>query len=92
MREKNEEFNLESLYEAFLSLETKDECEDFFADLFSPAEIRSISQRFQVARLLKSGETFTEIENKTGASSATITRINRCLIHGNGYKTVLKRI
>lgn len=82
----------EKLYEAFLSLKNNDECEAFFDDLFSPAEIRSIVQRFEVAKMLSSGETFTEIENETGASSATIARISRCLTNGNGYKTVLKRI
>lgn len=82
----------DSLVRAFLSLKTKEECVAFFEDLLSPAEIRSISQRFEVACLLDKGETFTEIEKLTGASSATIARISRCLTSGNGYKTVLRRI
>ena len=82
----------DSLIEAFLSLKTKAECDAFFEDLLSPAEIRSITQRFEVAQLLDKGETFTEIEKRTGASSATIARISRCLTHGSGYKTVLSRI
>ncbi len=81
-----------SLIKAFLSLKTDEECDAFFEDLLSPAEIRSITQRFEVAQLLDKGETFTEIEKKTGASSATIARISRCLTHGSGYKTVLSRI
>lgn len=84
--------NTESLVSAFLSLKTPEECEAFFEDLFSPAEIRSITQRMEVAKLLANGETFTEIEKLTGASSATIARISRCLTHGSGYKTVLSRI
>ena len=81
-----------SLISAFLSLKTEEECDAFFDDLLSPAEIRSITQRFEVAKLLDNGETFTEIEKRTGASSATIARISRCLTHGSGYKTVLSRI
>lgn len=92
MRENTEDFHLDSLLEAFLSLKNKEECSAFFDDLFSPAEIRSFCQRFEVATLLNSGEKFTDIEKKTGASSATISRISRCLTHGKGYATVLKRI
>ena len=92
MRDKTEEQKVLELAEAFLSLETTDECIAFFEDLFSPNETRSFCQRLEVAKLLKAGETFTEIEKKTGASSATTARISRCLSKGSGYKTVLGRI
>lgn len=92
MRDNGKDLNNDNLYDAFLSLKTKSECKAFFEDLFTPAEIRSISQRLEVAKMLSLGETFTEIENITGASSATIARISRCLTKGSGYKTVLSRI
>ena len=92
MRENQIDFNVDELYTAFLALESKEECSAFFKDLFSPGEIRSVAQRLEVAKMLDAGETFTEIEEKTGASSATIARINRCLQNGSGYRTVLEKI
>ena len=87
---KNE--NTDKFFEAVLSLENKDECAAFFDDICTIKEIQDIAQRFEVARLLNEGLNYNEISAKTGASSATITRVNKCLHYGNGgYKTVLER-
>lgn len=85
--------NLDSLFEAILSLETKEECACFFDDLCTIGEIKSMCQRFEVARLLDKDIIYTEIAEKTGASSATISRVNRCLNYGSGgYRAVLDKI
>lgn len=83
---------IEFLYNAVLSIDTFDECKDFFDDVCTIKEITSIAQRLTVARLLKAGLTFNEIVEKTGASTATISRVNRCLIYGNGYRSVLEKL
>ena len=83
---------IEFLYNAVLSIESLDECKDFFDDVCTIKEITSIAQRLTVARLLKEGMTFNEIVEKTGASTATISRVNRCLIYGKGYKSILKKL
>lgn len=80
------------LFEAILSLKDKEECYRFFDDLCTFSEILAMTQRFQVAEELYGGNTFSQISNKIGVSSTTITRVNRCLNYGaNGYKTVLDR-
>ena len=87
----NEQFT--ELYEAILSLETLDECLDFFDDLLSAAELRAIEQRYQVARLLNDGHIYSEILEITGASSATISRVNRSLLYGKGsYDIIFGRL
>lgn len=87
------EEELQRLYKAILSLETEEECKNFFDDICTISEINSISQRLEVARLLADEETFATIGEKTGASSATISRVNRCLQYGpGGYATVLNRL
>ena len=81
------------MYEAILSLETIDECIRFFDDLCSVTELRAIEQRFQVARLLSQGHVYNTILEQTGASSATISRVNRSLHYGkDGYASVFKRL
>jgi TrpR-related protein YerC/YecD len=88
---KNEEFN--QLFEAILSLESVEECYKFFDDICTISEIQSISQRLQVAKMLNTGLTYNKIETETGASTATISRVKRCLNYGNeGYKIALDRI
>ncbi|WP_090551547.1 YerC/YecD family TrpR-related protein [Natronincola ferrireducens] len=83
----------DALFEAILELETVEECYRFFEDVCTIKEIQSISQRLEVAKLLKEGRTYIEIEKTTGASTATISRVNRCLHYGaDGYKLVLKRL
>ena len=91
-REVKPERNTE-MYEAILTLKTVDECIKFFDDLCSVTEIRAIEQRFQVARMLSRGMIYSDILEKTGASSATISRVNRSLQYGaDGYEIVFSRL
>ncbi len=81
------------LFDAILSLKNRDECYSFFEDLCTVNELLSLSQRFEVAAMLKSHKTYLEIADKTGASTATISRVNRSLNYGNdGYDLVFGRI
>ena len=81
------------LYEAILSLKTPEECRAFFQDLCTVAELRTMAQRLEVAQLLNEGLIYNDILQRTGASSATISRVNRALQYGaDGYKTVLPRL
>ena len=73
------------LYEAILQLETLEECYDFFEDICTVNELRSMEQRFEVAKMLREDKVYTEIMQKTSASSATISRVNRMLNYGTGY-------
>jgi TrpR-related protein YerC/YecD len=85
--------NTDKLFEAILSLDSKEECYRFFEDVCTIGELTAMSLRFDVAHRLDSGETFSAIAEKTGASSATIARVNKCLLYGaDGYGLVLKRI
>ena len=82
----------DGLFRAILSLKTMDECYRFFEDVCTINEIQSLSQRFEVARLLREKQTYQEIAEKTGASTATISRVNRSLNYGNdGYDMVFRR-
>ncbi len=84
---------VDTLFDAILSLETKEECYTFFEDLATVNEILSLSQRFEVATMLRDKKTYQDIAQKTGASTATISRVNRSLIYGNdGYEMVLNRM
>ena len=84
---------VDRLFEAILCLENKEECYCFFEDLCTVNELLSLSQRFEVAAMLKSKKTYLEIAEKTGASTATISRVNRSLNYGNdGYDMVFKRL
>lgn len=81
------------LFEAILSLKDKDECYTFFEDVCTINELLSLSQRFEVAKMLRERKTYLEIAEKTGASTATISRVNRSLNYGNdGYDMVFERI
>jgi len=81
------------LYEAILTLKTKEDCYRFFDDLCTINEVISMAQRFQVVKLLQDGMTFAQISADTGVSSATITRVNKCLSYGSdGYRMVLDRL
>ena len=81
------------LFEAILSLKDTDECYNFFEDLCTINELTSLSQRLSVAKKLDEGKTFNVITSETGASSATIGRVNKCLSYGTGgYRKVLDRI
>ena len=84
---------VETLFEAIIQLKTVDECFDFFEDLATINEILSLSQRFEVARMLRQHKTYLEIAEKTGASTATISRVNRSLNYGcDGYDLAIQRI
>ena len=83
----------EEMYRAVLTLETVEECKKFFDDLCSVTELQAMEQRFQVAELLHQGMSYNEILERTGASSATISRVNRSLQYGaEGYATVFRRL
>ena len=85
--------NMSQFYKAILALENEEECKRFFDDVATIKEVIELSARLEVARMLDSGAVFSEISKKTGASSATISRVNKCLIYGDGgYKTVLDRL
>lgn len=84
---------VEKLFEAILCLENMDECFDFFEDICTINELLSLSQRFEVARMLREQRTYLEIAEKTGASTATISRVNRSLNYGSdGYELVFQRL
>lgn len=93
MNDKLREKHTDSLFEAVLLLKDVDECYKFFEDVCTIAEIKAMAQRLEVARMLDMGRTYVEICEKTGASTATISRVNRCLNYGaDGYRNVLDRL
>ena len=84
---------VDSLFVSVLCLQSREECYSFFEDLCTVNELLSLSQRFEVAAMLKDGKTYLEIAEKTGASTATISRVNRSLNYGNdGYELVFGRM
>lgn len=83
----------EALYRAILTLKTPAECRAFFQDLCTVTELKAMGQRLEVAQLLDRGMIYSEILERTGASSATISRVNRALQYGaDGYKLILPRL
>ena len=85
--------NVDFLFDAILSLETKEECYDFFEDLCTVQELQTLSQRIAVAKMLSEKKVYTDIVNETGASTATISRVNRSLQYGSdGYDKIFERI
>ncbi|EKY28540.1 YerC/YecD family TrpR-related protein [Clostridium celatum] len=85
--------DLDVLFEAVLKLQNIDECYKFFEDIATINELKAISQRIQVAKMLKDKKVYTEIAETTGASTATISRVNKCLNYGEGgYNIVLERM
>lgn len=84
---------IDAFYDAILALDTKEECDKFFEDICTISEIKSISQRLKVAVMLDNGKTYSEITEETGISTATISRVNKCLEYGaDGYRIVLDKI
>ncbi len=84
---------MDDLFEAILCLHTKEECYDFFEDLCTVLELKTISQRFQVAKMLSEKHVYSKIVEETGASTATISRVNRSLNYGSdGYRIVFERM
>ena len=93
MRDKLKNEATDTLFKAILQLKDLDECYAFFEDLCTINELQSMAQRFEVAAMLKSDQTYLAIASKTGASTATISRVNRSLTYGNdGYDLVLGRL
>ena len=92
MTKKPKKEHSDLLYESILTLQDLDECRKFFEDLCTVAELRAMEQRFEVALLLSDGMIYNDILERTGASSATISRVNRSLNYGaDGYKHELPR-
>lgn len=84
---------VDQLFHAILKLKTIEECYQFFDDLCTVGEVKSLAQRLEVARMLQAGYTYNQIESETGASTATISRVKRCLHYGtDGYKLALERM
>ncbi len=84
--------DVDELFDAVLELKNREECYRFFEDLCTINEIHAIAQRMEVAKLLSEKKTYNEIEEITNASTATISRINKCLVYGaGGYRLVLER-
>lgn len=93
MNSKIKDKNTDLLFEAILNLETLEECYSFFEDLCTVPEIKAMSQRLVVARMLTQKNVYSTIVEETGASTATISRVNRSLIYGcDGYRLVFERM
>lgn len=82
----------EALYKAILSLKTTEECEKFFKDICTIKELEALSLRFLVAQQLDKGKNYNDVSRDTGASSATISRVNKCINYSDGYRIVLDRL
>ena len=90
---KKPDDNLQFLYRVILLLQTQEECERFFDDLCTGPELKALAQRLEVAKLLKEQNVYSKIVEKTGASTATISRVNRSLQYGaSGYDIVFERL
>ena len=93
MNEKLREFNVEFLFSAVLELKTMEECYKFFEDLCTVQELKALAQRIQVAKMLSENKVYSDIVAETGASTATISRVNRSLHYGcDGYEVVFQRL
>lgn len=79
------------LAKAILAIKNEEECFELLEDICTIKEVDDMANRFHIALLLYSGKTFIDVENMTGASSATISRVNRCLKHGTGYRSIIER-
>lgn len=92
MNEKLRDAEIDRLFEAILTLRTVEECYRFFEDVATIGEIKALAQRLEVARMLDAGTTYEDIAAATGASTATISRVKKCLHYGaDGYRIVLER-
>ena len=93
MKKNIRDKNLDELFKSILMLETIDDCYDFFEDVATINEINALAQRLHVAKLLNEKNTYIAIAEETGASTATISRVNKCLNHGSGgYTNVLEKL
>ena len=92
MNSKLKDAHMDELFQGILSLSSVEECYNFYEDLCTITELRAMAQRFQVAKMLDEGQNYSDIVKETGASTATISRVNKCLIYGtDGYRMVLDR-
>lgn len=93
MNQKLKAADMDMLFRGILKLNTIEECYDFFEDLCTVSELHAMVQRFDVARMLDAGRIYSDIVKETGASTATISRVNKCLGYGSdGYRKVLDRL
>ena len=93
MNSKLKDAHMDELFQGILSLSSVEECYNFFEDLCTITELRAMAQRFQVAKMLDEGQIYSDIVKETGASTATISRVNKCLKYGaDGYRTALDRL
>ncbi len=93
MNSKLKNKDIDELFEAIALLKSKDEFYNFFEDLCTVTELKSLAHRFCVAKLLSEGKTYLEVSEQTGASTATISRISKCLLYGaDGYNTIISRL
>lgn len=93
MNAKFQDENVKDFFKAVLTLNTEEECEKFFDDICTVPELKAISQRLAVAKMLSDKRVYSDIVNETGASTATISRVNRSLNYGSdGYEIVLSRL
>lgn len=93
MNKKLKDEDMDALFRGILTLQTIEECYDFFEDLCTISELHAMVQRFQVARMLDEGRIYSDIVKETGASTATISRVNKCLVYGSdGYRKLLDRL
>lgn len=85
--------DMDFLYRGILALQTREECYAFFEDICTIKELQAMAQRFRVAAMLQDNKNYNEIQTDTGASSATISRVNKCILYGSGgYATALERM
>ncbi len=93
MNSKLKELNVEFLFQAILKLQTMEECYNFFEDLCTVPELKALSQRLMVAKMLDEDKVYSDIVAETGASTATISRVNRSLNYGcDGYRVIFERL
>lgn len=93
MIKKFDDKNIHRLADAFACIGNSEECLNFLADLCTVSEVKAMAQRLEVAAMLKDGNVYSDIVSKTGASTATISRVNNALTYGeDGYRTVLERL
>ena len=93
MNSKLKDLNVEFLFQAVLSLKTMEDCYNFFDDLCTVSELKALSQRLQVAKMLDERKVYSDIVAATGASTATISRVNRSLNYGSdGYRAIFERV
>ena len=93
MNKQHKKPRCDDMYRAILTLKTVEECKQFFDDLCTVTELQAMEQRYQVAQYLDAGLIYNDILEKTGASSATISRVNKCLVYGSdGYRRMLDRL